>query len=168
MENFDKSGLGKLRSKNWQMPMCSSFIIILIVMLTNCMHAALLVICIYVYSYVVININIGMYKDLHMHCNWRKRKSATPFWVNMCEHDERNVISHRSMCIDWFPHVHAGMMEYSFTINSVTCIRGYHIYKDGWDVSIGKVLYCEWEIGNCSNPCTVAVKRTTLRSASLI
>ena len=34
----------------------------------------------------------------------------------MCEHDEENVISHRSMYIDWFPHVHAGMMEHSFTI----------------------------------------------------
>ena len=56
-------------------------------------------------------------------------------------------------------YAYAGMMKHSFTINSV--IRGYHVYKDEWDAPIGEVLYCEREIGNRSDPCAVAVKRTT-------
>ena len=55
----------------------------------------------------------------------------------------------------------AGMMEHSFTINSV--IQGCHIYKGEW----GKVLYCERELGNCIDPCAVALKRATLEGAIL-
>ena len=46
-----------------------------------------------------------------------------------------------SVCIDWFLRVSVAMTEYLFTINSV--IRGYH------------------KIGNCSDPCAVAMKRVS-------
>ena len=43
------------------------------------------------------------------------------------------------------------MVEHLFTINLV--IRGYHVYKDGWDtLIIGEVLYCEREIQNYNDP----------------
>ena len=37
----------------------------------------------------------------------------------------------------------------------------YHVSKDGWDAPIDLVLYCEQEFGNRSNPCAVAVKRSS-------
>ena len=80
----------------------------------------------------------------------------------MCEHSIRHVISHRGMCIDWFPRVLIGMMEHLFTITCNSVTRGYHIHENGWDAPIGKPLYCELEIGNHSDPCAVAVKRATL------
>ena len=58
------------------------------------------------------------------------------------------------------------MIEHSFTINSG--IQGYHYYKDGWDAPIAEVIYCEQEIGNHGNPCTVAVKRATLRATASV
>ena len=50
-----------------------------------------------------------------------------PQLFGMHEHGEGHVISHCSTCIDWFPCMCVGMMEHSFTINSV--IQGYHVYK---------------------------------------
>ena len=33
-------------------------------------------------------------------------------------------------------------------LSRVSCIRGYHVYKDVWDAAIGEVLVCERETHN--------------------
>ena len=58
------------------------------------------------------------------------------------------------------------MAEHSFSVNSV--IRGYHIYKEGWNAPVGQVLFCEREIGNCSDPSAVAVKRVALGATTFV
>lgn len=46
-------------------------------------------------------------------------------------------------------------MEEEFVVNS--CVRGYHIYKDSWNASIGQFLQCCPENGNVHDPYCVAV-----------
>ena len=41
----------------------------------------------------------------------------------------------------------------------VSCIRGYPIYKDIWDVAFGKVLACEKEPHNVEDHYAIAVKK---------
>ena len=47
------------------------------------------------------------------------------------------------------------MVYYSFTANSM--IRGYHVYKEIWEPTIGEELCCEREVGNPKDPLAVAV-----------
>ena len=35
-------------------------------------------------------------------------------------------------------------------------VRGYHIYKDIWEASVGEELPCQRKNGNCANPFAVA------------
>ena len=94
-------------------------------------------------------------------------KSATPFWVATgYVRAWRKARGITSQHVHWLVFTCVGMIEHSFTVNLV--IRAYHIYNDGWDAPISKVFYREWEIGNHSDPCVVAVKRATLGDASLI
>ena len=39
-------------------------------------------------------------------------------------------------------------------------MRGYHIYSDIWEASLGEQLPCERESGNGADPFAVAVKRS--------
>ena len=41
-----------------------------------------------------------------------------------------------------------------------SCVRGYHIYKDIWEASIGEELPCQRESGNRADPFAVAVVRS--------
>ncbi len=43
----------------------------------------------------------------------------------------------------------------SFRIES--CVRGYHVYKDIWDASVGESLPCQRERGNRADPYAVAI-----------
>ena len=45
------------------------------------------------------------------------------------------------------------------------CIRGYHVYKETWEVTCGEVLVCERDIRNMEDGYAVAVKKdgTTVR-----
>jgi len=42
-----------------------------------------------------------------------------------------------------------------FTIES--CVRGYHVYKDIWEASVGEQLPCQCENGNRADPFDVVV-----------
>ena len=51
-----------------------------------------------------------------------------------------------------------GVLYYSFTVSSMTNVRGYHVYKDIWEnPAIGEELCCEREVGNSKDPLAVAV-----------
>ena len=39
------------------------------------------------------------------------------------------------------------------------CIRGYHVYKEVWEASVGEALTCEREPGNAADRHAVAVKK---------
>ena len=41
-----------------------------------------------------------------------------------------------------------------------SCVRGYHIYKDIWEASVGEELPCQRESGNRADPFAVAVVRS--------
>lgn len=43
----------------------------------------------------------------------------------------------------------------SYSVKS--CVRGYHVYKDVWEASVGKDLSCHRESGNSADPFAVAV-----------
>ena len=45
----------------------------------------------------------------------------------------------------------------SFSVSSI--VRGYHIYKDSWDASIGEELSCQREAENYTDPFAVAVMK---------
>ena len=45
-----------------------------------------------------------------------------------------------------------------FAIEAI--IRGYHIYKDIWESSVGKQLFCEIEENNTHNSHAVAIVKT--------
>ena len=53
-----------------------------------------------------------------------------------------------------------GVTEHAL-VHSYSRLSCMHI-KNGWDAPIGKILYCEREIGNRIDPHAVAVKRATL------
>ena len=40
----------------------------------------------------------------------------------------------------------------AFEFNFESMVRGYHVYKDVWDATIGETLPCEVESGNASDP----------------
>ena len=44
-------------------------------------------------------------------------------------------------------------------MSRVSCIQGYHVYKDIWDAAIGEVLACEREPRNVEDRYAVAVKK---------
>ena len=46
----------------------------------------------------------------------------------------------------------------SFSIDS--CVRGYHVYNDIWEASVGEELSCQCEDGNSADPFAVAIKRS--------
>ena len=41
-----------------------------------------------------------------------------------------------------------------------SCVRGYHVYRDIWEASVGEQLPCEREGGNGADPFAVAIKRS--------
>ena len=41
-----------------------------------------------------------------------------------------------------------------------SCVRGYHIYSDIWEASVGEQLPCELEGGNSADPFAVTIKRS--------
>ena len=43
--------------------------------------------------------------------------------------------------------------------SKVSCIRGYHVYKDIWDAAIGEVLVCEREPRNVEDRYAIAIKK---------
>ena len=43
-------------------------------------------------------------------------------------------------------------------LNSISCVRGYHQYKDIWDPVVGEMLNCERENRNPQGPYAVDVK----------
>lgn len=51
-------------------------------------------------------------------------------------------------------------MSSRYTLNS--CIRGYHVYKDIWNPSIGETLLGKPEFGNIHDPYAVAVVSSTV------
>ena len=53
-------------------------------------------------------------------------------------------------CESWF---RGGKME-RYRVES--CVRGYHVYKDIWEASIGEELPCKRENGNRADPFAVA------------
>jgi len=48
------------------------------------------------------------------------------------------------------------MTEKMECFNIKSCVRGYHVYEDIWDASVGEELPCQRENGNCANPFAVA------------
>ena len=149
VEIFDESGFRKFWGVKNDTCQCVHFIVIFY----------LLYVCIY--SYVERKILICT--NMHMHCIKCKCKLTTPFWVvTGYMQARRRVLDITSQHMYWLVSMCAGIMKRSFTTNSV--IWGYHVYKDGRDAPIEEVLYCEWEIRNRSKPCTVTVKRATLRA----
>ena len=48
---------------------------------------------------------------------------------------------------------------YSFYLT--TAVRGFHIYKDVWNPTIGEVLFCERDIGNSHDTFAVAIKNSS-------
>ena len=119
----------------------------------------------YLYSYVARKslIYTSIHMHLHVHCNWCIHKSATPFWVaaryvQAWKRARDITLQH----VHWFAHVPVW-----WNIHSLLT-QNYHIYKDGWSIPIDQVLYCEQEIGNCRDPCTVVVKSATVGRPLLI
>ena len=47
------------------------------------------------------------------------------------------------------------MSSYMYTVETV--VRGYHMYKEVWDATIGQVLPCQKEHGNVHDPYAVTV-----------
>ena len=48
-------------------------------------------------------------------------------------------------------------MTATFTL--ISCVRGYHVYKDIWDPVVGETLNCECEDRNYKDPYAVGVKK---------
>ena len=48
-------------------------------------------------------------------------------------------------------------MAATFTL--ISCVRGYHVYKDIWDPVVGETLNCEREDRNPQDPYAVSVKK---------
>ena len=48
-------------------------------------------------------------------------------------------------------------MTVTFTL--ISCIQGYHVYKDIWDPVFGEMLNCKLEDRNPQAPYTVGVKK---------
>ena len=44
-------------------------------------------------------------------------------------------------------------------LSRVSCVRGYHVYKDIWDAVIGEAVICEREPHNVEDRYAVAVKK---------
>ena len=42
----------------------------------------------------------------------------------------------------------------------VCCVRGYHVYKEIWEVATGEVLICKRELHNVRDRYAVAVKKS--------
>ena len=72
----------------------------------------------------------------------------------MCEHSEEHVISHCSNYMHWFTLVPVWWNIHSLLTEAIVFIK-----MDGIATPTGKVLYCEREIGNRSDPCAVIVKK---------
>ena len=55
--------------------------------------------------------------------------------------------------------VRSGLLKVSVLglVGSRVCdyTRGYHVYKDNWEASIGERLLCQCENGNCADPFAV-------------
>ena len=43
---------------------------------------------------------------------------------------------------------------FEFSVQSM--VRGYHVYQEEWDATIGEILHCQREIVNCHDPYAVA------------
>ena len=48
----------------------------------------------------------------------------------------------------------------SYSVES--CVRGYHVYKDVWEASVGEDLSCQRESGNSADPFAVAVVKNDM------
>ena len=48
---------------------------------------------------------------------------------------------------------------YSFSLT--TAVRGFHVYQDVWEPTIGEVLSCERDIGNSHDTFAVAIKNSS-------
>jgi len=48
---------------------------------------------------------------------------------------------------------------YSFSLT--TAVHGFHVYKDVWEPTIGKVLSCKRDIGNSHDTFAVAIKNSS-------
>ena len=48
-------------------------------------------------------------------------------------------------------------MATSFTFTS--CVRGYHVYKDIWNPTVGETLNCECEARNAQDPYAVCLRK---------
>ena len=49
----------------------------------------------------------------------------------------------------------SGLSETKFR----TCVRGYHVYQNDWNLALGEVLQCSREVGNAHNPYAVKVMK---------
>ena len=47
------------------------------------------------------------------------------------------------------------MMTFTFS----SCVRGYHVYKDVWNPSVGETVNCECEGRNPEDPYAVALRK---------
>ena len=158
-ENFDTNANVFILTSSWSSCLLRS------------MHAALLVIprvhniyyvLLVILSYLSIIILMPVCTYAHAFtcalCNWYKHKSATPFsgshriranidnvcvYYLWCKHSEGHVMSHHSMCIDWFPCVLVQWNIHSLLTQLLA--RGYHIYKDGWDTPISLLWTRNWK-----------------------
>lgn len=52
-----------------------------------------------------------------------------------------------------------GLKMFSFSLT--TAVRGFHVYKDVWEPTIGEVLSCERDVGNSHDTFAVATKKST-------
>ena len=52
--------------------------------------------------------------------------------------------------------IHRAMERFSID----SCVRGYHVYNDIWEASVGEELPCHRKDGNPTDPYAVAIKRS--------
>ena len=48
-----------------------------------------------------------------------------------------------------------------FSFSLTTAVRGFHVYKNAWEPTIGEVLSCERDVGNSHDTFAVAAKKST-------
>ena len=88
--------------------------------------------------------------------NFRRLNRATKnfltvfFYINIAKVQRTRLFVHA---------VEVEALKMEEELSGVSCIRGYHVYKDIWDAAIGEVLVCEREPRNVEDRYAIAVKK---------
>ena len=122
VENIDESGLGKFwQAKNWWMPMCSFY---------------------HYWSWLSSLLRVHRFISYQHTCKPMHMLRCDTTYPSLCSHIS---CGYPKRC-GWFlqcnmqMHVHTSVKDFLLCSYSIDTYVAMHIYIDGWDTHIGKVL----------------------------